>query len=338
MRRRFLVLIPLFVGCGTHEKAVSRVVLPSGVHRPAGLRPDPPAAAPLTPPASHIQQDGDPVPPADEQATANLGTKEGPGVEAVCRYDESGVSCWGSDRTPAPTIGAQIKSLLSRRGDASLPLTVGRKTRLVVALTPTDRSGDAPQWTVQAAHPGSDGYSGTSPGAGADGRTRSIVLISEKPTATTSALRFVERTRLPQEVPIALKPGASASLGGYRLTVSKVEKLSDSDMDRFFVRNRPAWRVVLTRSGSSAQTEEFFPVDPYPVFMADGRRASFGKGKFVYAPKDAPTIQTIDCTGLPRGAVAMLLDHDPAKVKRLSLGGWTVRSTVLDGVPLDPKG
>ncbi len=339
MRCCLILLVPLAVSCGTREEVTSRVALPPGVAKPKGLRPDPPPSRPLTPPAAKIEHDSPSLP--GETTIETAGNPSTPGVEGVCGYGEASVACWSGSGKPDATLTSRVRgAVASGQSHSTLPVVVGRKSRLAVVLTPAGNPDGSVQWSVSSAHPSDSSYSGASLGFAPDGRTRSLVLLTEDVRTTTSAVRFTERRRLPSEVPISLKVGASASLGGCRLTVSKIEKLGAQDEDRFFVRNRPSWRIVLLRSGKSANPEEFFPVDPFPMVLADGRRASLASlkaGKIVYAPKSAPTIQPIYYSELPKGAVAVLLDRDPANVERLTLGGSEVTNVVMNSVPLDPK-
>ena len=261
-------------------------------------------------------------------------------MDGVCRYDERSVVCWDGAGKDSERLAAEVKSALSGYpGGPHLPVVYGQKSRLAVALVPSSRADRAPVWSVDAEPTSAASIDLGLPRA-RDGRARSLVVMMGSARTVEGALRFTQRTRLPAEISIDLKPGSSAKLEGTALTVSKVEKLSAADEDRFFVRNRPAWRVVIVQRGTSNRHLEFFPVDPYPAVMADGRRSSIDSsshGKIAYAPKDAPAIRSIYYSELPEGAVAVLLYGDPAKVKRLTLGGSEVRTISMSGVPLDPK-
>ena len=166
------------------------------------------------------------------------------------------------------------------------------------------------------------------------------LFVSTPTKNRTCAVRFTQRKRLPVEAEIPLKVGASVGLAGSRLSVSDISKLSDSDMDRFALRGRPAWRVVIRSVGPPKSKVAFFPVDPYPIYLSDGRRAALPSsrgGRIVYAPKSAATMRRVFYSELPEGTVAVLLDRDPKTVKTLKLGANEELKTVVKDIPLDPR-
>lgn len=331
MRRWSLVVLPLLaLGCGREEPVLSRVALPKGVERPKGLRPD---APPLTRPATLIEREPSP-PVAAPEARAS----DGFAVEGACRYGEGTTECWNAQGAPDPTLTKVIAGALRINPSEPLPLAYGRKCRLAVVDSVPDRPGSTALFSSGGPTvPNASRPFESLPVAG--GKMRTLVFLAEDAKATVGSVVCERRARLPQEVPIALKKGASASLAGCRFTVDSVAKLSPEDEEALFMHGKPSWRVVLRRTGVPKPEAEFFPVDPYPIYLNDGRRmADFRKGgNPTFAPATAPTVRSFSYSAMPEGAIGALVDRDPAKLRTLSIGGNAVTRVRLGGIPLDPR-
>lgn len=300
MRRcSLLALCLLLLGCGREEPTkLTRVELPNGLQKPKGLKPDPEAPKPLTPPAQEIEQAPSKEDAVDETHVAGDFNSKGPGVEGACRYDESEVACWNVGGLPDKRLTGAVKALLSKRRDP-LPTTFGRLNRLVVASLPA--STETRQLSVVSGRRLEGFSTALTP---ARGRERPLVSLDVDPHAASTSLRFLERKRIPKEVPIFLRKGATASLAGCRLTVDSIVKMEPNDEMAFFLQGRPGWKITMLRSGKPLHGEKFFPVDPYPLVLADGCRASIDSlksGKVTLAPKTAPRIQPIFYRRCPRG-------------------------------------
>ena len=333
-----IVVVSLAVaGCHHEERVVSRVKLPEGLPTYDG-KPKP-RAPDLIPPAPRIEQNPKPRSLGDAVKSVNDPIPQGkPFVEGVCRYDGPDASCWDTQGAPATKLSSAVRSMLGAGNQGTVSIVPGNKNRIVMTRLPRIDPRDGEGTTVELVNDGKSSASSLT--TQAQGSSVETLYVSTPAKNAVCAVRFTERHRLPIQATIALKTGAKTELAGSRVSVAEITRLSDSDMERFFVRGRPAWKVVIKPIGKPNPNLAFFPVDPYPLHLADGRRAAppiDGGMRLIYAPKSAPNLTSVYYTGLPDGAIAVILDRDPAAVKSLKLGANQELRTVVKDIPLDPR-
>jgi hypothetical protein len=325
-------------GCHHEERVVSRVKLPEGLPTYDG-KPKP-RAPDLIPPAPRIEHEPKPRSLGDAVISVSDPVPEGkPLVEGACRYDGPEAVCWNPQGDPDPKLSSRVKSMLSSGSmGTTVSIVPGNKNRIVMTRFPYIDSSEGEETTVETVE---DGKSSTSSMTTREqGRSVGVLFVSTPTRNKVRAVRFTERRRLPAQATIALKPGAKTQLAGSQVSVVEVKKLSEEDMNRFFVRGRPAWRVVMKPIGKLNPNLAFFPVDPYPLYLANGRRAAppkKGGTQLIFAPKSAPNIRSVFYSELPEGSIAVLLDRDPATVKTLKLGANEELRTIVKDIPLDTR-
>lgn len=294
-------------------------------------------------------------------------------VEGVCRVQEDEVSCWDANGSKAPDLSAKVKESITKSSSSyqpTLAFRYGKKNRLIVWKVVRQTSSESASATsVNVISAGNSvesdlasygiqlNYQGTNHSSmSGDFTTYGCKAVSEAGTEKSTRLRLGAFTRFEQMVTLDCKVGAKAQLAGFTVKVDSINPGSRYATPR--TTGEKVWSIGLKVAGAPANMStmiqalgedgkflQYRDQDGKPVSAERFQKEMQEKmaaahetgGPRSYNLTESKFSWVMQSTMRDKDIFYLQVGIDPKYISKLSVGGGTMKTIEITGIPLDPK-